>query len=108
MRKQTVTVEYEIKGQRLAFEFDHAGDLVTFAINDIDRSDDGDAIESALAAVAEAGHKIQRDISDAFDELTKNTGAGYRTDWCRLAKSHAELKMVREMTREMTREMVWV
>ncbi len=53
----------------LDFTFEEHGDLKSFYVNGVDRSDSGDAIEAGLVAVAEAGHDLQKDISIAFAKL---------------------------------------
>lgn len=63
---KTARLEYYFK-THLVFEFDTSGDLVTLLINGVDRSQDGDAIEHALAVVAEAGIDLQADISAAVE-----------------------------------------
>jgi hypothetical protein len=69
MAKRIVTLEYNIKGQRIEFKFNEFGDIESLKINGEDRSEDGEAIDAALAVVTEVGNNIQRDISEAFDEL---------------------------------------
>jgi len=97
MRKRYIQLQYEIKGQKIEFEFDRSGDINSLKVNGVDRSDDGDAIDAALASVAEAGHSIRADISVAFDQEREASAVDYRDDPFRQAKAQAELRMLREL-----------
>jgi hypothetical protein len=64
---KTVTLVYLINGSRIEFVFDSMGDMLSCKINGAERIECGDAIDNALTVVTEAGHNIQRDISEAFE-----------------------------------------
>ena len=62
-----VEISYNIGSKSLELGFDDYGDFLSLKINGVDRSQDGDAIDAVIAAISEAGHDLQQDISDAFE-----------------------------------------
>jgi len=96
MRKRYIQLQYEIKGQKIEFEFDEFGDIQSLFINGVDRSQDGQAIDNTLVAVTDAGHNIGADLSEAIDEMIQKVIANaYRNDPCTRAKAHRELEDIR-------------
>jgi hypothetical protein len=71
--------------------FDEFGDIVSLHIDGVDRSEDGNAIDEALLACAEAGFDIQQDISVHVDKERS------KLDELTIAKRAAELDMERKV-----------
>ena len=88
--KKTIRLCYPLKS-KLEFVFDDSGDILSFKINDVDLSDNGDAIENGLAAVAEAGFYIQGDISEAFEEARQRRNIFLDEDYLYVSQRDAEI-----------------
>lgn len=84
---RTICLRYKLAVTH-EFVFDEAGGLVAYHEDELDLSDDGQAIESALAGIYEAGFNVQADISDEFDR--KYSAHWLEEDGCAKAKAQGE------------------
>lgn len=90
MKPKTIT--YVLGSNILRITFDQSGDITSLKMNGVDKSQDGAAIDSALALIFDAGFNVQLDMSVANDS---ESGSLYlRKDECSLAKLHAEDRMM--------------
>jgi hypothetical protein len=67
----TIFLIYRVKDDAVKFTFDRNGDCLAFSINGEDLGEDGIALDKALNAIAELGHDLQEDISNAFEHKDK-------------------------------------
>jgi hypothetical protein len=58
-----VRLEYTLNNQNIVFYFNQDSDFISLHVNGKDLSHNCESIEHALAVIAEAGIKIDKDIS---------------------------------------------
>jgi hypothetical protein len=74
-KMKTIKLTYNLKST-VQLEFDESGDLTSLFIDGNDRTQRGDSIDHVLAAIYDAGHNIQEDISIAFIKLQSEGAYG--------------------------------
>jgi hypothetical protein len=84
---------YNLGHSIIRISVDRQGDFTRLTINGVDKTQDGVAHDAAIALIAEAGHNIQADISEAFDNADSSL---YFRDDCYMAKRHAEDKLMED------------